>query len=256
MSDAQRGGRARGQRLSRRLERLLEITRLPGGLGACFRRPPSLNSQRLLLGLRQAAPDIKTVIDGGANVGQFARAAAETYPEASVYAFEPLPAAAAQFSRNLADRPRVKLIESALASRDGTTIFYPNQYSQSSSALPQAAAHTRSFSQDKQLAPIRVPSITLDTFASGKVLRAPILIKLDLQGYELEALKGGTELLRKTDFVLAETVFEPMYEGEPLFVDILGFLSGAGFAFRMPLAFMRDERGLIVQMDALFFRRQ
>ena len=94
----------------------------------------------------------------------------------------------------------------------------------------------------------------LDTFAAGRVLAAPLLIKLDLQGFELEALKGGVELLQRTNYVLAETVFESMYQGEPLFHELLSFMSSVGFAFRMPLAALRDERDLIVQMDALFTR--
>lgn len=239
-----------------KLVRLLDMLQLPGGLSACFRHPPSLASHRMMLGLKQVAPQIKTVIDGGANVGQFARAAAETYPGASIYSFEPLPAEAAQFGRNLADCLQVKLIKSALGSRDGMVVFHPNEYSQSSSVLPQTAIHAQSFSQDRQLAPIEVPIMRLDTFASGKTLAAPVLIKLDLQGFEMEALEGGMELLRRTDYVLAETVFERMYEGEPLFPAILSFMNAAGFAFRMPLALMRDERDMIVQMDALFVRKR
>jgi FkbM family methyltransferase len=207
-----------------------------------------------MLGLKQADPGIKTVLDGGANFGQFACAAAEVFPAAQIYAFEPLPAAAAQFIRNLAMRPQVKLIHSALGAHNGTVFFHPNEYSQSSSVLAQTATHARSFSQDKQLAPIEVPITSLDTFASANVLTPPILIKLDLQGYELEALRGATKLLQRTDYVLIETVFEPMYEREPLFEDILAFMVGAGFKFRMPLAFLRDERDIIVQMDALFVR--
>ncbi|MGO8676426.1 MAG: FkbM family methyltransferase [Limisphaerales bacterium] len=234
--------------------RVIEALRLPGGLRACLRRPPSLASHRMMLGLRQVAPQMMTVIDGGANVGQFARAAADTFPGACIYSFEPLPAAAEQFSRNLTDCPRVKLIRSALGSRDGTVAFHPNEYSQSSSVLPQAAEHTMSFSKDKQLRSIEVPIMRLDTFAAGRVLAAPLLIKLDLQGFELEALKGGVELLQRTNYVLAETVFESMYQGEPLFHELLSFMSSVGFAFRMPLAALRDERDLIVQMDALFTR--
>jgi len=232
------------------------MLQLPGGARACFRRPPSLASHRMMLRLRQLAPDIKTVFDGGANVGQFARAAAETYPGASIYCFEPLRAAAAQLCRNLADRPQVQLVESALGSRDGTAVFHPNESSQSSSVLPQTATHARSFSQDKQLTPIEVSVMRLDTFASGKLLPPPILIKLDLQGFELEALKGAPDLLRRTDYVLAETVFEPMYEEEPLFADVQSFLDAAGFAFRLPLAITPDERDLIVQIDALFVRKR
>ena len=105
--------------------RLLEILKLPRGPRACFRRPPSLECHRMMLGLRQVAPQIETVIDGGANVGQFAHPEAETYPGASTCGVEPLPAAVVQFGRNLADRPGVKLIESALGSRDDTFVLHP-----------------------------------------------------------------------------------------------------------------------------------
>jgi len=247
--------RPRCGRMLSRLGRLLEMLQLPGGLRACLRRPPSLASHRLVLGMTQVCRELRSVIDGGANVGQFARAAAEAFPGASIYSFEPLPAVAAIFRRNMANLPQVQLSQSALGSKDGTVAFYPNSYSQSSSVLRQTETHKRSFSQDRQLAPIEVPVTRLDTFALGKDLAAPILIKLDLQGFELEALKGGRELLRRTDCVLAETVFEPMYEGEPLFCEILNFMNESGFAFRMPLSFVRDERDRIVQMDALFVRR-
>ena len=70
----------------------------------------------------------------------------------------------------------------------------------------------------------------------------------------LKALQGAQNLLKKTDFVLAETVFQSMYEGEPLFSDLLGFLAGAGFRFQEPLAFLQVAGGRTYQMDALFCR--
>jgi hypothetical protein len=103
---------------------------------------------------------------------------------------------------------------------------------------------------------LEVPVTRLDAFASGMALAAPALIRLDLQGYELEALKGATALLQRAECVLMETVFEPTCEGEPLFCDALRFMEAAPFEFRLPPALTRDERGIIVAMDAPFARNR
>ncbi len=79
-----------------------------------------------------------------------------------------------------------------------------------------------------------------------------MLLKLDLQGYELEALMGATETLARTRWVLFETGFRKSYEGEPDFVQILDFLRERNFRFVRPLDILRAQNGEIIQMDALF----
>ena len=236
--------------------RILTVFRQLGGWAAlCRWRPRSISSFNLMRGLKRCAPDFGTVIDGGANVGQFARAAAETYPRAEVHSFEPLAAAISEFRRNLADQPRVHLHEVALGAKDGKITFYPNANSQSSSILPEAAGHGDRFVHDKQLTAIQVSVARLDTVFADRQLPRPILLKLDLQGYELEALKGAMQLLKTTDYILTETVFLKMYENEPLFGELMDWLREAGFEFQEPLAFLSDVHERIIQMDALFCRK-
>jgi hypothetical protein len=79
-----------------------------------------------------------------------------------------------------------------------------------------------------------------------------VLLKLDLQGYELEALRGAERTLARVQHVLLETAFEATYEDEPLFDDVHSFMSSAGFRFVCPVDVLRDRQGRITQMDALF----
>ncbi len=236
------------------LSRVLGLLDQPRAYQALRWQPRSLAALELCNRLALLAPGLRAIIDGGANVGQFARAATETYPDAQIFSFEPLPEAGAAFRDNLKGRSQVRLFPSALGAREGVLTFYPNAYSQSSSALHLTPEHRRSFGQDKELPPTTVPVTTLDALAAGTPLPRPLLVKLDLQGYELNALLGGRQMLATVDQVLVETVFRPMYEGEPLFDDLRGFLLTQGFRFVMPLAFLEDDAGLIVQMDALFAR--
>jgi hypothetical protein len=84
-------------------------------------------------------------------------------------------------------------------------------------------------------------------------LPPPDLIKLDVQGYELEVLRGGEACLRHARAVLCEVSFKVFYSGQPLFHEIVAFLAargftlsalGAGTALGAPLG----------QADALFLR--
>ena len=81
-----------------------------------------------------------------------------------------------------------------------------------------------------------------------------MLLKLDLQGYEVEALRGAPETLRKTEYVVVEIAFDASYEGEPTFETVSELLVKESFHFERVLNFNRDRRGSIFQMDALFAR--
>jgi hypothetical protein len=72
----------------------------------------------------------------------------------------------------------------------------------------------------------------------------------------LAALEGGPATLERSDFILLETAFKPMYEGEALFDTLHAFLSEAGFCFLRPIDVLADASGEIVQMDALFGKPQ
>lgn len=237
----------------RQVIQLIQVLALPGALRA-FRtwKPFSITAFRMLHRLRSQGLTFNTILDGGANIGQFARAAAETYPAARIIAFEPLPDIAETLRHNLEDRPRVRVIPSALGRHDGTLTFHRNVYTLSSSALPLHKNHIAAFPDARPLETLTVPVARMDTLLAEETLSGPILLKLDLQGFEIEALKGAPALLKRVDYVLIETVFKPMYEGEALFEALYDYLRTAGFHFVRPIDFLADARGEIVQMDALF----
>ena len=208
-------------------------------------KPFSITSYEITQRLSAAGYRFGTVVDGGANAGQFARASAETWPQAQVYSFEPLPALAATLRQNLRDLvPRVHIEEVALGASAGMVTFYETPYSLQSSVLkPIGTAYEK----------IEVRQVRLDDLLGETTLAQPVLLKLDLQGYELEALKGAVGLLEKTDAILLEVGFQPTYEGEPSFEVLRRFLETHGFAFRRPFDVLW-ENDQIAQMDALFTR--
>ena len=83
-------------------------------------------------------------------------------------------------------------------------------------------------------------------------LPSPVLIKLDVQGYELAALKGMTHLLDRADYVYAEISFVELYSDQVLAPEFIEWLQLKGFRLSGIYNLHCDEEGISIQADALF----
>ena len=85
--------------------------------------------------------------------------------------------------------------------------------------------------------------------------RGRTLLKIDTQGYELEVLKGAARTLDRIDYILVETSFVPLYEGQANFRDVYAFLTGHGFEYAGSFEQMMSPLdGTVLQADGLFVR--
>jgi hypothetical protein len=74
-----------------------------------------------------------------------------------------------------------------------------------------------------------LPASTLDKMLGG-TLTPGVLMKLDLQGHEIEAMRGATSVLKLTEAIICEVSFYPVNDsGRPIFFDVLSFISKQGF---------------------------
>ena len=234
----------------------LELFFDPPALYALLTWPKfSFTAYKMISALYKQGIYPQTVIDVGANYGQFAVAAAKIWPATQLYAFEPLPQATTAL-QILSDKiENITIHPVALGDREGEIPFHVNTYSHASSCLPLAEAHQISFPYAQTCETISVNITTLDHIFANKSLNPPILLKLDVQGYESITLQGGKKFLEKVDFVLLETSYRPLYQGELLFREILSLMESHGFSFLRPVSFLSSPRtGEILQMDALFTR--
>lgn len=135
----------------------------------------------------------------------------------------------------------------------GTATFHVNRDPQVSSLLPLGEDRIESFPDSRVIEEITVPVTTLDVLFDGVTLAEPILLKIDVQGFEDRVIAGAGVFLKRVQWVLMEVSFSKLYEGERDFETIVSLLKAHGFRFVRPMNFhISPKTGEIIEMDALF----
>jgi len=199
---------------------------------------------------------LKTVIDVGANLGQFSTKMRKLLPNVVIYAFEPLPDCFKELQVAFAGDSCFHAFNVGLGDAAGQSNFMRNQSCASSSFLKITPAHTDAFPFTANTSSVIVKMERLDDMAKGMDLMAPFMLKIDVQGFEDRVLRGGGVTARKAKVVLLETSFLRLYEQQPLFDDIYMLLKGWGFAYQGSFEQLRDPgTGWTVQEDSVFVRQ-
>ena len=193
------------------------------------------------------------IIDVGANRGQFSLACCFALPGVPVVAFEPIPMEAATFRKVHGARGEVILIESALGETKGTATLHLSKSADSSSLLPIGKKQTELFENTVEVGTITVTVHRLDDFASCWPGRSRQLLKLDVQGYELNVLRGAPETLKTCAYVYAECSEVALYDGQALRAEVEAFLGQHGFKIQGRYNEQLDN-GQLIQADYLFSR--
>jgi FkbM family methyltransferase len=202
---------------------------------------PGIEHRAALAGLRPA-----TVIDVGANKGQFAYLAETLWPSAQIVCFEPLPGPRARLTELMGERARI--YDCALGQTEGSATIHIASREDSSSLLP--LGRQRELFRMDEAASLEVPVRRLDELMTSD-LAAPILLKIDVQGFEHEVLNGAERLLPHIDWVYVEASFVELYQGQKLADEVTALLAGHGFRITGEYNTVHFD-GKPVQADLLF----
>ncbi len=198
---------------------------------------------------------IQTVIDVGAHTGSFAYAVRSFLPQAKFYSFEPLADCYLILIRNLHRGGRFQAFNVALGDEQGETTMQRSEFSPSSSILLMAETHKQAFPWTTKTEPVPIRIQRLDDFREQLRLERKVLLKIDVQGYEMEVLRGGVNTLAEIDYINVECSFQVLYEGQASFDQVYRFLTAHGFEYAGDWGQMFSPRdGSILQTNALFVR--
>ena len=169
-----------------------------------------------------------------------------------ICSFEPLPDVAAELRRKVSRRQRIKVFECALGSQTQELSFFRNDYTPVSSALviPELSLHPDYSQQNARK--VRVQCFRLDALKQEVGFVPPVLLKLDVQGYEQEVLGGAGAVLDGIEWIVVESAFVQLYENQPLFDSTHSLLNRLGYRFVAPMAFNEGRGHAIIEMDSLY----
>ena len=211
---------------------------------------------------------VSTILDIGANKGQFGLMCRKFFPEATIYSFEPLTDVYEELKKNLArangegNSSSWKAYNIALGDFNGSSKIQRSKVSTDSSLLGMTefykGAHARYATDLKAIWEEEISIKRLDDFSREEKLELlpELMIKMDTEGYEEKVIKGGTETLKRAKIIFTEVTFQnERYEGQILFDELYGILKDIGYRcygfYHMAYEF---ETGIPTYADAVFVR--
>jgi FkbM family methyltransferase len=199
--------------------------------------------------------NIQTIIDVGANTGQFAAEIHAILPEAAIYSFEPLRECYDSLVDNMSHVPKFRAFNFALGSENSQIEMHRSDFTPSSSILRMSDLCRQAFpftSKDtiEQIAVRKLDHVTRDLD-----LAENILIKIDVQGFEDKVIAGGIRTVQIAKLLIVEMSFENLYDDQPLFDTIYETMKRIGFAYRGNFSQLSNPiDGAILQVDGIFIK--
>lgn len=218
------------------------LSGLSSGIAATTEHIPLLKSFK----------NLNTIIDIGANKGQFSLVARHLFHETKIIGFEPLLKPAEKYRNLFKNDKNVFFHQTAIGNQSGNTQMHISKREDSSSILPIGDNQSNIFPGTEESHILDINIGRLKEYVNINDLVSPVFVKIDVQGFELNVLKGCLDLIDNFDYIYVETSFVELYEKQPLAYEIISFLKEYSFDLKGIYNSIYDKEGLAVQADLLF----
>lgn len=161
----------------------------------------------------------KQIIDVGAFEGEWARQCSKIFPQSNILMVEAMLQKEARLNPICSSNDKIDYEIAVLGGEDGKDVFFTELETASSVLEEQAATHDR----------VARKTVTLNSVLNRRNIRKVDLIKLDVQGYELEVLKGYEPYMPTTDAILTEASLLEIHTGVPLVRDVMNYMGDRSF---------------------------
>lgn len=185
----------------------------------------------------------RQIVDVGASDGCWTRECLQVFPEARYFLIDPLPSNVPALTALQVKHPHLQVWHGALGGRPG--VLDLRVHGDQSSFLFSDRFDTGTS--------ISVEVRSLDSFLDTALLQPPEFIKVDVQGFELEVLKGADACLKSAALLLLEVSYRRIYRNLPLAHEVIAYAGGKGFRVYDICTYVgRPSDGELTQSDILF----
>ncbi|MEM6843551.1 MAG: FkbM family methyltransferase [Bacteroidota bacterium] len=190
------------------------------------------------------------IVECGASTGPIIEKYLSLFDDPIVYAFEPQPKFVEILTAKFSGNPNIHIFRKAVGASNDILQFNVLSRNTSSSFLNPTPTNKNYHPEEMERSSvIEVEQVRIDKVIQDSQID---LLKLDLQGYELEALKGCEKVLDKIKIITTEIEFIPLYEGQPLFGDIDAFLRNNHFCLFNLYELYTQKDGQLTAGDAIY----
>lgn len=179
--------------------------------------------------VKQYIPENSIILEAGAHWGQDTIKISSFWPQATVYAFEPLPCSYTKLLINTRKCPNVFCFPLALAVKTCYADFYFDSINTGDNGASSLYKPGIELQQSYGKNPLIVPCITIDEWANQYDITHIDFLWLDMEGGELDALKASPKILETVNAIHIEVNFRKFWDNVPLYDEVMQWLKERQF---------------------------
>ena len=201
--------------------------------------------------------NIKSVLDIGANKGEFSLIFNYVFNQPLIHAFEPLPSCQSILEEISSKNKNIKVHPVALGDEKTSESLHVSSWNPSSSFLTMGELHKSGYPHSSGSEDIQVDVERLDDYILSHEIQNNLFIKMDVQGFEKKVIEGGIKTFSMASVIVTEMSFRELYDGEPKFHELYELIISLGFSYQGSLKQSVDKTSDgYFQCDGIFLNNR